>query len=130
MDQETAEDGLDFTPPDTPSQHYHPTPMVDGETMGNSPSKDDAAEGAAAEGSASGSGSQGSDSQMSQGGVLASLGPLTSPSNPTMGGDGGGPAAAASGAVAKDVAAAAGGAETAAADEDEDTDDEEMTPSM
>ena len=124
MDQETAEDGLDFTPPDTPSQHYHPTPMVDGETMGNSPSKDDAAEGG------SGSGSQGSDSQMSQGGVLASLGPLTSPSNPTMGGDGGGPAAAASGAVAKDVAAAAGGAETAAADEDEDTDDEEMTPSM
>lgn len=124
MDQETAEDGLDFTPPDTPSQHYHPTPMVDGETMGNSPSKDDAAEGA--EG---GCGSQGSDSQMSQGGVLASLGPLTSPSNPTMGGDGGGPAAAASGAVAKDVAAAAGGgAETAAADED--TDDEEMTPSM
>ena len=44
MDDETAEDGLDFTPPDTPSQHYsyHPTPMADGEAMGNSPSKDDA----------------------------------------------------------------------------------------
>ena len=120
MDGETAEDGLDFTPPDTPSQQYsyHPTPMVDGETaMGNSPSKDDA-EGA-------GSSSQGS--QMGQGGVLASLGPLTSPSNPTLGGDG---SAAGGGAVAKDVAAA-GHTGAAAADEDtDDGDDDEMTPSM
>ena len=111
MDGEAAEDGLDFTPPDTPSQHYsyHRTPMADGEAaMGNSPSKDDA-EGAG--------GSQGS-SQMSQGGVLASLGPLTSPLNPTAGGDG--TAGGGSGAVAKDVAAA---------DEDKDG-EEEMTPSM
>ena len=110
MDDETAEDGLDFTPPDTPSQHYsrHSNPMVDGEAMGNSPSKDDA-EGAG--------GSQGS-SQMSQGGVLASLGPLTSPSNPTANGDG--TAGGGSGAVAKDVAAA---------DEDKDS-EEERTPSM
>ena len=110
MDGETAEDGLDFTPPDTPSQHYsyHSNPMADGEAMGNSPSKDDA-EGAG--------GSQGS-SQMSQGGVLASLGPLTSPLNPTAGGDG--TAGGGSGAVAKDVAAA---------DEDKDS-EEERTPSM
>lgn len=120
MDDETAEDGLDFTPPDTPSQHYshHPTPMADGEAaMGNSPSKDDA-EGAG--------GSQGS-SQMSQGGVLASLGPLTSPSNPAVGGDG----TVADGGGADVATAAAGHTGAAAADEDtDDNGEEERTPSM
>ena len=124
MDEETAEDGLDFTPPDTPSQHYHPAPMKGGETMGNSPSKDDVEGGGGSQGSSQGSCG---GSQMSQGGVLASLGPLTSPSNPTGGGDGA--AATGGGAVAKDVAAAAAGDNGAAADEDTD-DDEEMTPSM
>ena len=87
--------------------------------MGNSPSKDDAGAGAAA-------GSQGG-SQMSQpedsGGILASLGPLTSPSNPTAGDAGGG---------VKADAAAAAAAGAAATDEgsDDDDDDNEMTPSM
>ena len=113
-DSETAADGLDFTPPDTPSQHYQPGSPMDG-AMGNSPSKDDAGAGAAG-------GSQGG-SQMSQpedsGGILASLGPLTSPSNPTAGDAGGG--------VKDDAAVAA--AAGAAADEGSD-DDDEMTPSM
>ena len=115
-DGETAADGLDFTPPDTPSQHYQPGSPMDG-AMGNSPSKDDAGAGAAA-------GSQGG-SQMSQpedsGGILASLGPLTSPSNPTAGDAGGG---------AKADAAAVAAAGAAAADEDSDDDDDDMTPSM
>lgn len=111
-DGETAADGLDFTPPATPSQHYQPGSPMDG-AMGNSPSKDDAGAGAAA------------GSQMSQpedsGGILASLGPLTSPSNPTAGDAGGG-------VKADSAAAAAAGA--AAADEGSDDDDDEMTPSM
>ena len=53
-DGETAADGLDFTPPDTPSQHYQPGTPMDG-AMGNSPSKDDAGAGAAAAGSQGGS---------------------------------------------------------------------------
>lgn len=109
-DSETAADGLDFTPPDTPSQHHQPGSPMDG-AMGNSPSKDDAGAGAAG------------GSQMSQpedsGGILASLGPLTSPSNPTAGDAGGG--------VKDDAAVAA--AAGAAADEGSD-DDDEMTPSM
>lgn len=114
-DGETAADGLDFTPPATPSQHYKSGIPMDG-AMGTSPSKDDAGAGAAA-------GSQGG-SQMSQpedsGGILASLGPLTSPSNPTAGDAGGG-------VKADSAAAAAAGA--AAADEGSD-DDDDMTPSM
>ena len=114
-DGETAADGLDFTPPDTPSQHHQPGSPMDG-AMGNSPSKDDAGAGAAG-------GSQGG-SQMSQpedsGGILASLGPLTSPSNPTAGDAGG---------SVKDDAAVAAAAGAAATDEGSD-DDDQMTPSM